>query len=377
MSLLTAHQGLPEMTDRGSFLQFVENIAKRRSGNEKRRFPRFPTSEALSGEVGTGGFTGVLVCDAEEVLETEAVLNAATGEYAGGAYDGDDENVRGVNVIDFSEDGLQLQLYCKDWIRLSKSRVRLRMDGALAALSFRWCKQSGESSRGGFAIQGDIAENPGLVKVLNLLSDNLVDFLYAKMKHERGASWEQEAVLLYIALFYNLRLKMLRSLSSLHEVRRLFVKNIGALYSSKLETLFSDRIYSKDFQLDLARKHAGSSYYRRLLSVFLKPYSAFGCCLIGGGCEDAVLIGDDAFNAITNSLVAAKLPPGEDRREMTPVVRGLYEKFAILKTMLPEFFADEEFDNQFHIYNSLLRANDKFNAQLLDMLSSHVGREGG
>lgn len=368
MSLQTSHQGFPEMTDRGSFLQFVENIAKRRSGNEKRRFPRFPTSEALSGEIGARGFSGALICDADTVSELETVLNAASGEFQGETRGEDDESVRGVNVVDFSEDGLQLQLYCRDWIKLSKGRLQLRMDGALAPVSFRWCKQSGKASRGGFAFQGDIEENPGLIKVLNILSDKLVDFLYGKMRMERKANWEQEAVFLYICLFYNLRLKLLLSLSSLNEVKRLLIRNIGLSYSSKLEALFSERIYSKDFQLDLARKHAGSSYYRRLQSVFMKPYSTFGCCLIGGG-EDAVLIGDDAVNAIANSLVVAKLPPGEDQRDMSPLVKELYEKFTMLRSALPEYFMDDEFVKQFFIYNSLLRANDKLNAQLLDLLS--------
>jgi hypothetical protein len=367
------HKGPRVTTDRESFTEVAANLAGRRLKSEKRKYPRFPTPEALNGEAGSTAFSGAIICRRGD-SHSEPVNEASSQASGAGAtvnQDDDQEEVRGFHVIDFSEDGLQLQFHCEDLLRFSRKRLYLQMDRALIPVSFRWCKQSGINSRGGFAFDDSIDSNPYLATLLAGMGNKLIDFLTTRLTSEHNAGREQDAVLAYISIFYTLRLTLLRSMASLNDLIRFLKHSPRTACQPQLESPLRHG-YSKTFQLDCARRFAGRRHFKELLKTFMTPYYKYGCCLTEVS-ENSVLLDNDAFSSIINSIIVAGLA-SEGERHLTPDVQSLYSRFNIVRYALPGVFTSRAFDDQFHLYNSVIVEVELLRDKLIDVLSNLSGQ---
>ncbi|MGA2229129.1 MAG: hypothetical protein ABSH41_32235 [Syntrophobacteraceae bacterium] len=335
-----------DLTDEQSFRQIVETFAASRSDTEGRKFIRFPTASALSGKLGLQGFQGYLVVE-------EANSSNESGR------DGDGEFKQrpcrekiGINAVDFSEDGIQLQLRCNDFFGLQKRSLSLEILNRRIPVRLTWWQQAGFEGRGGFQIVNRIDFDPFLVQFISKLNTHLIDFLITKYLKEPTSFTKQAGIFIYISIYYGLRLKFLEAVSNRNSSIQSKEGN-GTFNISEHQGDMHSLEYYHLYHWDQFINNELTSGLRFILSEYIKPFHTFGCAIIGMN-HDIAILSQEAHFTIFNSVLLIQ-DASNDSTNILPEIYNLYNKFILLKSrLMPGVFDADIFEIQFRRYSSLI-----------------------
>ncbi len=335
------------LTDEQSSRQMLESIAELRPENLKRNIPRFPTPAALSGKLGIHPPEGSLV------LEEAGPPGDGTDNYNNGDNHGDVDNiVSGFSIVDFSEKGLQLQFICDDLMRLKEGHLYLQLLGQRIPVSLRWIEQTGLITRGGFDFNTDIDSNGYLARIISILNTELVDFAINTYEESPHIFNEHFGIFIYLSIYCGLRLRLMEIIAAVNSSHMLDISySLSTTYKRMPMALLSCP-YSSTYNIEQVIRNRSDSRAKHLLHQYIRPFYEFGCSTIGMS-ANIIFVKEDVLATILNSVFIAE----EDcKRSLAihPSLSFLYNSFLHLKQLLPKLFGEEEFDNQFRYYSSVI-----------------------
>ncbi len=325
-----------EFTDYQGFQNLVESLVQIRSKAEARRKPRFSTPAALTG-LENSEFDGILFSETTgptrgcgDALESAADPRGNAGR------------LHSIKVVNFSENGIQIQFECTESFELFNSHLFLKIGDARIPVKFMWYRQSQPFCRGGLKFSENTDFGRKAAGMVSNMCTSLVDYLIGGFKSKAIPFSEQAGVYAYLAIFYSLRLLFLEKIAALKEFEtRAVTRNMSSVPDyilAKLSGLSAERFCMVN---------------DRLIGIFMKPYFDFGCGLPGMG-EDVVFPQQDVRAAIINSMFFTE-KNCLDSTDLLPAIQQFYQRFLELKLLLQGVFEAEEFDNQFRYYNRIIR----------------------
>lgn len=322
----------------------VESFVALRSADERRKFPRFPTPPALSGRLGVNGFEGTLVAEGPG-SSGERSWNYDGGECRSGA---DVEKIA-VNIADFSESGVQLQLCYSDFLSLQRSSLHLEIENHRFPVQLRWWKQCGCANRGGFLFSNRMESYEFLAKYILALNTKLVDFLMATYLNAIDAFTNQAGVFIYISIYYGLRLTLLEAIAR---------RNTSIEFNRNEQTsnmpIISFGAYSNAYHIAQNAASESKTMLRNALYKYIRPYYDFGCGVIGMN-EDVILMKEEVIFAILNSVILTN-NGDQHSSAIRPELSFLHSNFLTLKHLLMlQVFEDEIFEIQFEYYSGVIQ----------------------
>jgi len=339
-----------ELTDEQSFREMVEMFAAIRSDTQQRKFPRFPTAGALSGKLGVHGFDGTLV--AEKPGPGEDGRRQLRGQPDSTA----DVETVGVNIVDFSENGIQLELQSVDFPRLQRRSLTLEIQDQRIPVRLRWWTSRGPAGRGGFLFPHPIDSNPFLARFISDLNTHLISYLMSTYLKGLTSFTNEAGVFIYMAIYYGLRLKFLESISERKKSNDAFE---GDRTSSAPQPSTSDQDtgFSRYHHMNQVIRYKSDTAIRNILYKYVQPYHTQGCGILGMH-HDVVFLKEEAYSTIFNSILCAE----DDCRPATnilPKLSSLYNDFLQLKRFLaPRVFEDDAFEDQFRYYSYFIQRID-------------------
>lgn len=359
------------LSDGDSFKQVVESIAGRRSASQKRKSPRFPTVSALATRSAATPANGELVCLSSGRMDhagdsrRQQADDASNGGAAASGADSLLQIISRINVIDFSEEGLQIELKCDNFLDYLDRPLFVQFNQARLPVNMHWFKQSGGLLRCGCSFCGAIDKDPGIASTLLGLSSDLVRYLVQGERSRNGS--RPEMVFAYISTIYNLRLMFLDAVASFHESKNFILRFVHPKFHIRVDHILRKFKYSKYFQVNEARRLVNDSHFNSLIDTFLKPYQEYGCGLLGAG-EDMLFLENDVFNLMMNCLI---LPdPLQPRLEtLGDSVNSVHQMFLEVRKRLPGAFESSDFDKQFYCYSGLIGEIVLLRERLIDFLS--------
>jgi len=325
-----------EFTDDQGFRNMVESLVQIRSNAEARRKPRFSTPAALTG-LENSEYDGFLfsettgpTCGCGDALESEADPRGNVG------------GLCGIKIVNFSENGIQIQFECTDPFELFNSHLFLIIGDASIPVKFKWYRLSQPVFRGGLLFSENTNLGREAAGMISNLGTSLVDYLIGGFTSKAIPFSAQAGVYAYLAIFYSLRLLLLEKIAALKELKtRAVTRNMSSV---------PDYILAKLGGLSAERFCMVND---RLIGIFMKPYFDFGCGLLGMG-EDVVFPQQDVRAAIINSMFFTE-KNCLDSTDLLPAIEQFHQRFLELKLLLQGVFEAEEFDNQFKYYNKIIR----------------------
>ncbi len=333
------------LTDEQSTRLMVESIAEYRSENQQRKFPRFPTPATVSGNLGVHGFEGSLVL--EEAPSSGD--GAPESKKRGGCADTGDRAI-GINIVDFSETGVQLLFRSVDLQRLQESHLYLQLLGHRIPVSLKWYEHTGSTSRGGFSFDSDIDSNQYLARLISILNTELVDFALNAYEDCPRISSEQFGVFIYLSIYYGLRLRLMEAIATINTSQLFNMIDCSPTGESPPRAPIFP--YSGTYNIDQVLKYRSDSQVKKRLYTHIRPFYEFGCGIVGMN-NNILFIKDDVWTTILNSIFVTE----DDctcSSTILPSLSFLYQSFLHLKKLLPGPFAEEEFDNQFRYYSGII-----------------------
>ncbi|MHC1728878.1 MAG: hypothetical protein AB9866_23225 [Syntrophobacteraceae bacterium] len=326
----------PELTDEQSFRELVESLVRYRPVGETRKTPRFSTPAALGG-LENSEYDGFLFSEAHDPA-------CGCDPLKGSAPDsrGDAGKLYGIRIVDFSENGVQIEFKCNSTLHLLQSRLFMKIGDARIPVVFKWCRQSQSTCRGGIFFGERIKFDRELAGIISALGINLVDYLIKGFKTNKIPFSKQAGVYTYLAIFYSLRLLLLESIAVLRELETTGAGAPNGASAPGSPSACRDGNGIKDCRG--LNKHS--------VSLFMKPYHDFGCGLFGVA-ESVVFPPQDVHATVLSSM----FPVEKDYLKPTkflPAIENLYQSFRELRLLLPAVFEAEEFDSQFKYYNSVI-----------------------
>jgi hypothetical protein len=324
-----------EFTDDRGFRNLVESLVQIRSNAEARRKPRFSTPAALTG-LENSEHDGFLFCET-------TVPTCGCGDTPESVADprGNAGRLYGIKIVNFSENGIQIQFKCTDPFELFNSHLFLKIGDASIPVKFKWYRHSQPVSRGGLLFNENTNSGQRAAEMISDLGMSLVDYLIGGFTSKEIPFSEQAGVYAYLAIFYSLRLLFLEKIAALKELKtRAVTRNMSSVPDyilAKLSGISAERFCMVN---------------DRLIGIFMKPYFDFGCGLLGMG-EDVVFPQQDVRAAIINSMFFTE-KNCLDSTDLLPAIEQLYLRFLELKLLLQGVFEAEEFDNQFKYYNRII-----------------------
>jgi hypothetical protein len=365
-------QPRPYLSDGESFRQVVESIAARRSAGQKRKSPRFPTVNAVASRNSLAQGIGELVCLSSDMTpaNSESCRPRADGSSPPADADPSGANallhcISPIHVIDFSEEGLQIELKCGNFLDYLERPLFVRFDQVRLPVNMHWFKQSGELLRCGCSFCGAIDKDPGIAATLLGLSNDLVRYLIRGERSQNGS--RTEMIFAYISTIYNLRLMFLDAVASFHESKNFILRFVHPKFHIRVDHILRKFKYSKYYQVNEARRLVNDSHFNSLMDTFLKPYQEFGCGLLGAG-EDMLFLENDVFNLMMNCLVSPD-PLQPKFETLGDSVSSVYRLFLEVRSRLPGTFQSSDFDKQFHCYSALIGEIVLLRERLIDFLS--------
>ncbi len=270
-----------------------------------------------------------------------------------------------IHVIDFSEEGLQIELKCDNFLDYLDRPLFVQFNQVRLPVNMHWFKQSGGLLRCGCSFCGAIDKDPGIAATLLGLSSELVRYLV--QGERRGSGSRPEIVFAFISTIYNLRLMFLDAVASFYESKNFILRFVHPKFHIRVDHILRKFRYSKYFQINEARRLVNDSHFNTLMDIFLQPYHEFGCGLLGAG-EDMLFLENDVFNLMMNCLV---LPdPLQPKLEtMGDSVSSVYQMFLEVRKLLPKTFESSEIDKQFFCYSALIGEIVLLRERLIDFLS--------
>ena len=325
---------LHESTDTQCFRELVESLVRNRPEGQVRKSPRFSTPAALCGLKGFG-YDGVLFSEATNTAR-------GAGDAPGGSVNPRvDGRLYGIKIVDFSENGVQIQFECDKPSRLFGSHLLLKIRDARIPVVLKWCRQSQPFCRGGLFFSERIDSGRKLAGIISDLGTQLVDYLIDGFTTKRIPFSEQAGVYAYLAIFYTLRLHFLESFEALKASETQAGDENGSSWQGYLRGCNNGHFVTSWNSMD-----------ERLFSIFMKPYHDFGCGLFGMA-EDVVFPRQDVHAAVLNSMFLTKRD-SLGSTKFLPSIENCYRRFRELKLLLPGVFESEEFDSLFKYYNSMM-----------------------
>ncbi|MEN6440789.1 MAG: hypothetical protein ABFD97_19635 [Syntrophobacter sp.] len=340
----------PELTDEQSFREMVEAFASIRSDTQQRKFPRFPTAGALSGKLGLHGFEGTLISERaladEERRKQDLERSGADMDIAR----------TGANIVDFSENGIQLELRSVDFSHLQRRSLSLEIQDQLLPLRLRWWSSRGSAGRGGFLFADNIDSDPLLARFISTLNTQLISYLMSTYLKGLTTFTNEAGVFIYMAIFYGLRLKFLETIAERKKSNASCEGDRRSTAPSS-SSCMTDGGLSKFHHMNQVIKYKSDTAVRNTLYKYVQPYHTQGCSILGMH-HDVVFLKEEAYSTIFNSILCA----GEDCRPATsilPKLSSLHNDFLQLKRFLaPRVFEDDAFENQFRYYSDFLQRID-------------------
>ncbi len=363
------------LADCESVRQMVESLVLGRDSNQRRQSPRFPTVAALSGQARLSRAHGHLLCLKTVQLPFMGLMPTSDNDPGQAESEGGSiatellHGISDVRVINFSEEGLQLELECENFFSFLDRPILVRFKGKHHPVNLRWYKQSGKVVRCGCSFSEDVEREPNLARTLLNFSNDLVRYMSAsEIKRMRPPF---ETVFSSMSIYQNLRLKYLEAVASFHETKTFILQCLNPKFHDRVEHVFEQFRYSKSFQRDEAAKRAGDRAYAAAVDVFLLPCRELGCGLLEVG-EQTLLMWEEASNLLRSCLLP--LEPEPDSSEfICDAVKPIYNSFLTLRGRLPGVFDDKLIDRQFRGYSTLIGEIVHLREQLIDCVSG-VGR---
>lgn len=336
-----------ELTDEQSCREMIESLVAFRLDTEKRAFLRSPTPAALSGRLGLQGSEGTLV-----VAEKSSSGVASSNDDEGGCRHAGDVEKIGVNIVNFSENGAQLQLCYNNVLHLQRSSLYLEIRNHRVPVHLRWWKYGEGAGRGGFLFANRIDSDTFMVRFISDLNTDLIDFLMSSYLNGLVTFTKQAGIFIYMSIYYGLRLKFLEAVAERKTLTG-FSKNDPIPNMS--DTTHDD--YSSDYHMDQIIKNESDSLLQNTLHKYMEPFHKIGCGIIGMH-EDVVFTKEEANSTIFNSVLLTK----DDCKHSTailPKLSFLHGNFLQLKHLLmPHVFKDDIFEMQFRYYSSVIQQID-------------------
>lgn len=349
------------LTDGETHNEIVALLAHRRPREETRRYPRFPSSEALSGEYSLETPFGALLSIGKLSLDEPNPSEAKEPPVL--------EVVGGFEVVDFSEEGLQIQFSCSNPLKYAMKHLSIRVKTAMVPVGMQWLTQHNGHVRAGMSFQEDIEQSSGVCSILLELSNRLIRFLTHRHIPQNMFQYQEAAVFSYFCILHNLRLQYIQALASHKEAENTLIPMARKSMSQKviLDKL-SENNWSKYIQLQQARSIIDTSDYRDNFRIFMNPFYEFGCNVTGK--EGRItFLEKEVVDILLNTLLFYnnKLNyPSDIMNQLQPI----YEDFKILRELLPELFQNEKFIEQFKFYSSLISSVTLSRDILIDEISN-------
>jgi hypothetical protein len=359
------------LSDGESFRQVVESIAGNRSASQKRKSPRFPTVFALANRSQMVQPIGELVClgagkmgPGREPSQQQTESSSKEKASPSGA-ESLLHKISWIHVIDFSEEGLQIELKCDNFLDYLDRPLFVQFNQVRLPVNMHWFKQSGGLLRCGCSFCGAIDKEPGIAATLLRFSSDLVRYLVQGERSLNGS--RPEMIFAFISTVYNLRLMFLDAVASFHESKNFILRFVHPKFHIRVDHILRKFKYSKYYQVNEARRLVNDRHFNSLIDTFLQPYHEFGCGLLGAG-EDMLFLENDVFNLMMNCLV---LPdPLQPKFEtLGDSVNSVYQMFLKVRSRLPRTFENGEFDKQFYCYSALIGEIVLLRERLIDFLS--------
>ncbi|MHC1741648.1 MAG: hypothetical protein AB9873_01290 [Syntrophobacteraceae bacterium] len=354
---------LPDPThhDGETHNEIVALLAHRRPREEARRYPRFPSSRSLSGEYPLEDPFGVFLCLGKPSLEETSP--AETGQPPAM------EVISGFHVIDFSEEGLQIQFSCANPLKYAMKQLSIRVGTSIVPVGMQWLTQHNGHIRAGISFQEDIELNSGICSVLLELSNGLIRFLTHRHIPQNMVQYQEAAVFSYFCILHNLRLQYIQALASHKEAENTLIPMIR---KSVTKQAILDKInannWSKYIQLQQARTIIETVDYRDNFRIFMNPYYEFGCNVTG--VEGRItFLEKEVVDILLNTLLFNNNNLHYSNDVMNQL-QPIYEDFKLLRELLPELFQNEKFIDQFKFYSSLISAVMLSRDILIDEISN-------
>lgn len=360
------------LADCESLRQMVESIILGRAPDLRRRSPRFPTVAALSGQARLNRAHGHLLCLKTVHLPfmgttpSKSSVDSAPTTRTGDCLSAElFHGISDIRVINFSEEGLQLELECENFFAFLDRPILIRIKGKDHRVSLRWYKQTGKVVRCGCSFCDDVGREPNLVRTLLGFSNDLVRHMStSELKRMRPPF---ETVFSCMSIYHNLRLKYLEAVASFHETKEFILQCLDPRFHARVEPVFEKFKYSKYFQVEEGAKRASDPAYDAALDVFLLPCRELGCGLLEVG-EQTLLMREEVLKLLRSCLLP--LGPEPDSSEfICDAVKPVYRSFLTLRERLPGVFDDKLIDRQFRSYSAIIGEIVHLREQLIDSVS--------
>ncbi len=354
--------GFPEkliretLADCQSLHQMVESLVLGRSPDRRRKAPRFPTLAALLDQPGGRSSHGALYSlkSSRGSASVGGLDSGPGGASAAGSAEADGDGllqrISNFRVINFSEEGMQVELQCEHFFQHLNRPILVGFKEARHAVNLHWYKQTGFMVRCGCSFCAPIDQEPEVTSTLLGFSNELVRYLGASELQRMRPPFE--TVFASLGILYNLRLKFLDALAGFQETQRFIQQCLNPKFQRKVEPILGEFNYSGQFQIREARRLADDPAYKGRLQVFLRPSRELGCGLLGVR-EQALLLKDEVLRLLMNCLLPPNLPV-DVPDAVCDAVKPVYKSFLTLRERLPGVFNDREFDRQFQGYSALI-----------------------
>lgn len=178
-----ARQSHGPLSDGESFRQIVESFVASRTASQKRKSPRFPTASALGPPYPSQPFPGELAClqSGKSPLDPPAAdRNPGPSPSDSAAVNDSDpllHRISSIQVIDFSEEGLQIELQCENFFDYLARPLFVQFLHSRLPVNIHWFRQAGDRLRCGLSFCDAIDREPMIASIVLRLSDELVDSL--------------------------------------------------------------------------------------------------------------------------------------------------------------------------------------------------------
>jgi len=360
------------LNDAETHNEIVALLAHRRSREETRRYPRFPTSEALHGDYSPKDPFGILVCVGRQPQESGIIPAPARQTVApGGNEQAPLEVVSVFHVVDFSEEGMQIQFSCSNPLKYAMKQLSIRVGTSTSPVGMQWLTQQNGHVRAGISFQEDIEQSPALCFILLELSERLIRFLTHRDIPENMLQYQEIAVFSYFCILHHLRLQYIHALAAHREAENTLIPLLKhTIDKESILDKLNNKNWSKYIQLQQCRSIIETTDYRDNFRIFMNPYYEFGCNVTGVDGR-ITFLEKEVVDILLNTLLFhnSNLHYSNDIiNQLQPV----YEDFKILRELLPELFQNERFIDQFKFYSSLISSVLLSRDVLIDQISSLV-----
>jgi hypothetical protein len=344
-------------TDAETHTEIVQQIAHRRPREEARRNPRFPTSEALSGDFVSPVPFGLFVCGAQGACEMgngTAVSDSNLPAHQPRPRE-DLEIIGGFHVVEFSEAGMQIQFPCGNPRKYSMNQLYLRIGDSLIPVGLQWLYERDGIIRAGVSFHEDLEQSTTLTGFLVGLSDRVIDFLTHRYIADNTQESKEIAVFAYFCILYNLRLRYIQALSLFNETKSgLKPFNTSDIQSHHLRRAARYYTYSEYLQIHSTISIVNIEEYKKVFDVFVKPYYEVGCGI--SGAEGRVVFLEQEIDSIVSNCLLFQEGETHQSDGFTGPLPSVYSCFVRLRELLPELFQSGTFTQQFEHYSSLIRS---------------------